>query len=181
MGKRPAYTSPSYGRGYGQSSGSADKRPRYEKKPNPPVQSRKASKAEASEPTPECRRCYGPHDVSACKWTPGACYSCGQVGHKSSECKNPILKPIFCFNYTQRGHSVNQCKEAPRSKIGGNGSRKKSAARVFALQLEEAPSVDAFAGNMLISSHVAYVLVDTGAHMHAFLRSLCLYVNCLLM
>ena len=73
------------------------------------------------------------------------------------------MKPIFCFNCTQRGHSVNQCKEASRSKIGGNGSGKKSAARVFALQLEEAPSVDAFAGSMLISSHVAYVLVDTGA------------------
>ena len=31
------------------------------------------------------------------------------------------------------------------------------------MQLEEAPPVDTFAGNMLISSHIAYVLVDTGA------------------
>ena len=76
------------------------KRQMFEKKLNPPMQSKKAFKAEASEPTPECKRCYGPHELSAYKWTPGACYSCGQVGHKSSEYKNPILKPIFCFNYT---------------------------------------------------------------------------------
>ena len=67
MGKRPAYTSPSYGRGYGQSSGPADKKPRYEKKSYPPAQSKEVSKAEASEPTLECRRCNGPHDVSAYK------------------------------------------------------------------------------------------------------------------
>ena len=54
LGKRPAYTSPSV-RGYGQSAGLVDKRQRYEKKPNPPVQVKEASKAEASEPTPKCK------------------------------------------------------------------------------------------------------------------------------
>ena len=32
-------------------------------------------------PVAKCRRCLGPHDVSACKWRPRACFSCGKEGH----------------------------------------------------------------------------------------------------
>ena len=29
-----------------------------------------------------CERCKGPHPLSECKWKVGACFSCGQVGHR---------------------------------------------------------------------------------------------------
>ena len=33
--------------------------------------------SDASSGEPVCNVCYGPHDPSACRWTPGACFSCG--------------------------------------------------------------------------------------------------------
>ena len=38
-----------------------------------------------------CRRCLGPHLEHECKWTLGACFSCGQTGHRAQDCKNPTL------------------------------------------------------------------------------------------
>ena len=45
----------------------------------------------------------------------------------------------------------------------GNNNRGKPNAWIFALQYEKAPTVDTFAGEFLIASHPAYVLIDTGA------------------
>ena len=42
----------------------------------------------------------------------------------------------------------------------GNGNRGKPNTRIFGLQYEEAPTVDMFAGEFLIASHPAYVLID---------------------
>ena len=113
---------------------------------------------------PQCGRCFGPHDVSACKWTPGACFACGKTGHKVSECENKVLKPIFCVICKQRGHHQSECKE--KSRGNGNGSsfgKGKATARVFALQQEESPTIDTLAGTLLVSAHDAYCLIDTGA------------------
>ena len=33
---------------------------------------------------PRCDKCMGPHEVKDCKWKDGACFTCGQVGHKVS-------------------------------------------------------------------------------------------------
>ena len=113
---------------------------------------------------PECNICYGPHDPSACKWTLGACFSCGQVGHRSFQCTKKTLRPIFCFGCKQRGHSLSECKENGKQNGSGNGNGKgKSFGRVYALQCEDTPTVDTLAGTLLVSAHDAYCLVDTGA------------------
>ena len=52
----------------------------------------------------KCGVCQGPHTPQECKWKPGACYTCGQVGHTVAQCKNPVLKNAFCYHCTQRGH-----------------------------------------------------------------------------
>ena len=44
------------------------------------------------EPKVECKVCFGPYDILACKWTSGTCFFCGKLGHKSSECRNTVLK-----------------------------------------------------------------------------------------
>ena len=51
-----------------------------------------------------CERCKGPHPVSECKWKVGACFSCGQVGHRVTQCKNPVLKTVFCYHCRPWGH-----------------------------------------------------------------------------
>ena len=92
LGKRPSYSSLSM-RSYRQSFGPQSKKQKFFKKPVSIVVVDDAP-SEKSESQPMYHRCYGPHEESACKWMPGACYSCGIVGHKSSECKNPTLKPV---------------------------------------------------------------------------------------
>ena len=96
LGKRPSYTSPST-KSFNQSSGPKRKKPMCAKKtPSVPLL-KDAPKSDEVEPKVECKVYFGPHDILACKWMPGACFSCGKLGHKSFECRNLVLKPIFCY------------------------------------------------------------------------------------
>ena len=55
--------------------------------------------------------------------------------------------------------------ECPEWKNENNyikNNKGKPSARVFALQHEEAPTVDTLAGILLIASHIAYAFIDTG-------------------
>jgi len=164
LGKRPQ--SSFYSKSYGQGSGwqGKGKKSKYTK----PIAQQISKEEESKTEGVICRRCFGPHEVENCKWTPGACFSCGQVGHRSSECKNPILKPVFCFHCGQRGHQKSQCKEKGKSVGSSSGSNNnnnkgKSAARVYTLQHEEAPTIETLAGNVSVSTCDAYALIDTGA------------------
>ena len=82
------------------------------------------------------------------------------MGHTVAQCKNPVLKNAFCYYCTQRGHLY---LEYPERKSGGKPDSGKPTARVYAIQYEEDPTVDTFAGVVSIASHRAYTLVDTGA------------------
>ena len=55
--------------------------------------------------------------------------------------------------------------ECPERKNGSNNKFRKGKmnARVYAMQHEEAPTVDILAGTLLITSHSAYALIDIGA------------------
>ena len=152
----------------GSGSGSY-KRPAYEKSSVPgqgqtQVQSSASAAGTVDKPGSGikiiCERCRGPHPVSECKWKIGACFSCGQVGHRVAQCKNPVLKTVFCYHCRQRGHIFSVC---PERKAGNGGNSASSNPHVFALQYEEAPTVDTFAGTLFVASHPACALVDTGA------------------
>ena len=84
------------------------------------------------------------------------------MGHRVAECKNPILRNVFCFHCTQRGHLYSECPERRNNHNGRNGNGKPGP-RVFALRYEEAPTIDTFAGTFSIASLSTYALVDTGA------------------
>ena len=99
LGKRSAFSYPS-AQSYEQDSGYKGKKEKYGKKSYVAPSSKEASKKSddgEDEPKVECKTCFSLHDSLVCKWIPGACFSCGKLGHKSTECKNPILMPIFCF------------------------------------------------------------------------------------
>ena len=73
---------------FGQGSSPVSKRPMFEKRSSLlalPAPIKEAPTKNDEEPTPECKHCFGPHDASLCKWTPEACFSYGQVGHRSSK------------------------------------------------------------------------------------------------
>ena len=147
----------------GSGSGSS-KKPTYEKAP---TQDQGSSKGQGSDKhglgaKGKCDRCLGPHTPQECKWKLGACFTCGQVGHRVAECKNPILRNVFCFHSTQRGHLYSKCPERKNNHNGRNGNGKPGP-RVFALRYEEAPTIDTFASTFSIASLSAYALVDTGA------------------
>ena len=55
-----------------------------------------------------------------------------------------------------------QCPER-KNDNGGKAADGKLGPRVFALHHEEAPTVDTFAGMLLVASHPACALIDTGA------------------
>ena len=108
----------------------------------------------------KCGVCQGPHTPQEYKWKPGACYTCGQVGHTVAQCKNPVLKNAFYYHCTQRGHLYSECLER---KSSGKPDSGKPTARVYAIQYEEASTVDTFVGTLSIASHLTYTLLDTGA------------------
>ena len=63
---------------------------------------------------------------------------------------------MLCYHYTQRGHLFSQC---PKRKNKSNSG--KLGPQVFALQHEEASTVDTFIGTLSIASQDAYALIDT--------------------
>ena len=77
-----------------------------------------------------------------------------------AQCKNPVIKNAFCYHCTQRGHLYS---EYPERKNGGKSNSGKPTVRVYAIQYEEAPTIDTVAGTLPIASHPAYTLIDTGA------------------
>ena len=105
LGKRPAYITPST-RAYGKNSGSKNKRPMYVMKSLPSSVEKEASKDGNKETKVECQTCFGLHETSTCKSTLSACSSCRKFRHRSTNYKNPILKPVFCFICKQRGHTT---------------------------------------------------------------------------
>ena len=83
------------------------------------------------------------------------------MGHRVAQCRNPTLKNVFCYHCAQRGHLFSKCPKRKSRRINKNSG--KPSARVFALQHDEAPIVDTFAGMLSIASQDAYTLIDTGA------------------
>ncbi|XP_073022270.1 uncharacterized protein [Primulina eburnea] len=98
----------------------------------------------------DCPKCKKKH-VGECRFTVGACFRCGQFGHRMNQCTKPEEK-----------ESTPTSTSNKENKVGTN-------ARVFEMTEEEADaSNDVVAGTILISHLPAYVLFDCGAT-HSFI------------
>uniref|UniRef100_A0A2N9GS05 RNA-directed DNA polymerase n=1 Tax=Fagus sylvatica TaxID=28930 RepID=A0A2N9GS05_FAGSY len=141
----------------------ADREDRQKKKPRPTgPQSGQSSGGQAkrlgnqtttSNAQSSCSRCGKSHAEKDCRWLSGACFACGQQGHKIADCpkkKEPQAAPTF----------------AARQNNGNQGPRNQG--RVYALTQQDANASNAvITGIIQVSSAYACVLFDPGAT-HSF-------------
>ncbi|GAU51023.1 hypothetical protein TSUD_411670 [Trifolium subterraneum] len=109
----------------------------------------------------KCYRCGNiGHRSFECKKDKDVCYSCGKEGHKSKECK--ATTPT-CFNCGEEGHKSPECKKP-----------KKVTGKVFALNGEGADQVDnLIRGTCFIHDTPLIAIIDTGAT-HSFISMDCM-------
>ncbi|GAU43834.1 hypothetical protein TSUD_371130 [Trifolium subterraneum] len=109
----------------------------------------------------KCYRCGNMgHRSFECKKDKDVCYSCGKEGHKSKECK--ATTPT-CFNCGEEGHKSPECKKP-----------KKVTGKVFALNGEGADQVDnLIRGTCFIHDTPLIAIIDTGAT-HSFISMECM-------
>ncbi|GAU48060.1 hypothetical protein TSUD_377340 [Trifolium subterraneum] len=109
----------------------------------------------------KCYRCGNMgHRSFECKKDKDVCYNCGKEGHKSKECK--ATTPT-CFNCGEEGHKSPECKKP-----------KKVTGKVFALNGEGADQVDnLIRGTCFIHDTPLIAIIDTGAT-HSFISMDCM-------
>uniref|UniRef100_A0A2N9IFH6 CCHC-type domain-containing protein n=1 Tax=Fagus sylvatica TaxID=28930 RepID=A0A2N9IFH6_FAGSY len=141
----------------------ADRDDRQKKKPRPTgpqsgqssggQAERQAIQTTTSNKQSSCSRCGRSHAEKDCRWLSGACFACGQQGHKIVDCpkkKEPQAAPTLAT----RQNNGNQ--------------RPKNQGRVYALTQQDANASNAvIIGIIQVSSDYAYVLFDPGAT-HSF-------------
>jgi hypothetical protein len=141
----------------------ADRDDRQKKKPRPTgpqsgqssggQAERQAIQTTTSNKQSSCSRCGKSHAEKDCRWLSGACFACGQQGHKIVDCpkkKEPQAAPTLAT----RQNNGNQ--------------RPKNQGRVYALTQQDANASNAvIIGIIQVSSDYAYVLFDPGAT-HSF-------------
>ncbi|XP_028123196.1 uncharacterized protein LOC114320265, partial [Camellia sinensis] len=109
---------------------------------------------------PLCTSCGKLH-FGVCRWATGACYECGEIGHRVKDC------PKARTDDGKRNGSTSGSVQ--KNNIGGIQARQ---GRVFALVPGDAQNAEAVvSGTISICTQDAYVLIDSGST-HSFVSTL---------
>ncbi|XP_028087553.1 uncharacterized protein LOC114288268 [Camellia sinensis] len=110
----------------------------------------------------QCTRCNGFHRDSECHWNTGACFFCGQQGHKIADCPSWKACETEQKAWTNKGTSTDRVSLGNQKKNGGH--KPKTQGRVYALtQQDVQTSNTVVSGTILVSSVYAHVLFDSRA------------------
>ncbi|XP_028099027.1 uncharacterized protein LOC114298613 [Camellia sinensis] len=110
----------------------------------------------------QCTRCNGFHRYNECRWITGACFSCGQQGHRIADCPNRKGHKIEQKTWTNKEALTDKGSLGSQKKNGGH--KPKTQGRVYALtQQDVQTSNTVVSGTVLVSSVYAHVLFDSGA------------------
>ncbi|XP_073304524.1 uncharacterized protein [Primulina huaijiensis] len=132
-------------------SGQQFKRPRFSNNQFTSDPAKGTTLSQSSKEGVKCQNCGFTH-TGECRKNSGACFRCGKMGHRITQCPFPDPR-----NGPADGTTPNKPKD------------NKPNARVYAITQEEADnSNDIVAGTILINNIPAYVLFDCGAT-HSFL------------
>ncbi|XP_077215710.1 uncharacterized protein LOC143850338 [Tasmannia lanceolata] len=134
---------------------------------------------------PKCERCGKNHPTDTCRWNTGACFHCGEVGHRIAECPHPAGdaqsvqgKPTVRTQTVQT--QTIRSRVAPVNSQGQQkNERPRVLARAYALTHKDAQAVGTIvSGTLPIPSSYGYVLFDSGAT-HSFVSSAFAALHCL--
>ncbi|KAL0409461.1 UNVERIFIED_CONTAM: hypothetical protein Sradi_1880500 [Sesamum radiatum] len=140
--------------GPGPGKGVPTKRPSH----TPQTQGKSAFPARPPLSYPLCGFCHRYH-LGECRRKIGACFRCGQAGHKVSECPQP----------DPRVNALVPRPLNPTPSQRSKGNPAKGNARVFAMtQAEAANAEDVVTGTITVDNLQAYALFDCGAT-HSFI------------
>ncbi|XP_068200737.1 CCHC-type zinc finger nucleic acid binding protein-like [Palaemon carinicauda] len=69
------------------------------------------------------------HKKNECRWALGACFRCGETGHRIIECKKE--KVVKCYQCGMTGHIVSGYRGNPTNVICGNCGKNGHFARMY--------------------------------------------------
>ncbi|XP_077228324.1 uncharacterized protein LOC143861265 [Tasmannia lanceolata] len=134
---------------------------------------------------PKCERCGKNHPTETCRWNTGACFQCGEIGHRIAECPHPVGDAQSVQGTpTVRAQTVQtqtiQSRAAPVNSQGQQrNERPPVPARVYVLTHQDAQAVGTVvSGTLPIASSYDYALFDSGAT-HSFVSSAFATLHCL--
>ncbi|KAI3723787.1 hypothetical protein L2E82_35545 [Cichorium intybus] len=115
----------------------------------------------------KCDKC-GKNHTGDCRTGSGACYNCGQYGHKSKECKMKPVSEVECYSCHEKGHYSFNCPKKGGETLMSTAQKKaepqKVKSRTFQLTREDPKEThDVVSGILLVNSLPAYCLFDSGA------------------
>ncbi|XP_038988074.1 uncharacterized protein LOC120112563 [Phoenix dactylifera] len=128
----------------------------------------------------KCEACGGAHKTELCRRLSGACFKCGQQGHRIKECpynqqdSQSVQRPQTTRTQQVQASPTPAQSAQPSSSKQQIGGRPYTQGRIYALTQHDAQASNTVvSGTLPVASVYAYILIDSGATHSLCHRYLC--------